>query len=200
MCGDASYQTVDCVIISLMFTRSTFLIALLTFILTTAACTQNSSNANTANSNQAVAETSPSPPPVPTPNKALTAADVAKLKWMAGTWRGVNGDKPFFERYRLEGTTMIVEGLDETGSKVESTSRFELKDGEFGTGEGDSRAAASEITDTLVKFVPGAGSKGNIYQFVRQDDGTWLAILDWPPTEGKPPRQKVYKMEPWPKK
>ena len=49
------------------------------------------------------------PKPSATPGKGFTAADVAKLKWIEGTWRGMDGDKPFFERYRIEETAMVVE-------------------------------------------------------------------------------------------
>jgi hypothetical protein len=134
----------------------------------------------------------------PTPSKAITAADIAKLKWIEGTWRGMDGEKPFFERYRFDGTTMIVETLtDETLAKVEDTSRFELKDGEFGSTQGERRSAASSITADAVQFVPAAGG-GNDFRFERQTDGTWHAVLEWVDKEKKP-QKKIYKMEPWPK-
>lgn len=137
----------------------------------------------------------------PTPSKSFTAADVAKLKWIEGTWRGMDGDKPFYERYRLDGSSLIVETLkDETLAEVEDSGRFELKDGEFGKGEGDQRSAASSITDEAIQFVPSVPGKRNNYRFERQTDGTWNAILEWPATGDKPARQKVYKMEPWPSK
>ena len=133
-----------------------------------------------------------------TPSNKLTEADVAKLKWIEGTWQGMDGDKPFYERYRIEGTAMIVDGFaDGTLEKIESTDRFELKNGEFGKGEGDKRSAASAITDTSVQFVPAVAGKGNNFRFEKQADGTWHAILEWPATADKPARQKMYKMEPY---
>jgi hypothetical protein len=51
-----------------------------------------------------------------TPSNKFTAADVAKLKWIEGTWRGMDGDKPFYERYKLEETALVVEGLNADGS------------------------------------------------------------------------------------
>jgi hypothetical protein len=136
-----------------------------------------------------------------TPSKSFTKADVAKLKWIEGTWRGMDGDKPFFERYRIEDAAMVVEGFkDETLQEVTDTDRFELKDGEFGKGEGDKRSAASEITADYVQFVPAVAGKSNSFRFHRQPDGTWHALLEWPATADKPARQKMYKMEPWPKK
>jgi len=138
--------------------------------------------------------------PIATPSKSFTPADAAKLKWIEGTWRGMDGDKPFFESYRIEETAMVVEGFkDETLKEVTDTDRFELKDGEFGKGEGDKRSAASEITADYVQFVPAVAGKGNHFRFHRQADGTWHALLEWPATADKPARQKIYKMERWPK-
>ena len=67
-----------------------------------------------------------------TPSKKFTAADVAKLKWIEGTWRGMDGDKPFYERYKIEETAMVVETLNADGSVKGDPERFELKNGEFG--------------------------------------------------------------------
>ena len=147
---------------------------------------------------QANAET---PKPTATPAPAFTAQDIAKLKWIEGTWRGMDGDKPFYERYKLEDTTLVVDTLtDGNLSKVEDTGRFELKNGEFGQGEGDTRTIASSITDNSIQFVPAVPGKANNFRFERQNDGTWSAILEWPATADMPPRKKSYKMEPWPKK
>jgi hypothetical protein len=154
--------------------------------------------ANTANSQTAESAKAPA-----TPSNQITEADVAKLKWLEGTWRGMDGEKPFFERIHFEGSTMIVETLtDETASKVSETSRFELKDGEFGHTKGDQRSAASSITDNSVQFVPAAAqpaapAKGNTFRFERQPDGTFRAVLEIPAKGGRPAGEKVYKMEPW---
>lgn len=65
-----------------------------------------------------------------TPAHTFTTADVAKLKWIEGTWRGMDGDKPFYERYHLYNDALVVETLDGGNpSAVKDTSRFELKNG-----------------------------------------------------------------------
>ncbi|MFN2482294.1 MAG: hypothetical protein ABR554_12630, partial [Pyrinomonadaceae bacterium] len=78
--------------------------------------------------------------------KRLSADDLKKLRWIEGAWRGT-GDvqEPFFERYRFENeTTLAVEGFkDQTLSKVDDVTRFELKDSVFGNGGDDSRWAAT---------------------------------------------------------
>jgi hypothetical protein len=160
------------------------------------ACGQPGAN----NSANAITTSSPATATAaPTPAKSFTTTDVAKLKWLEGTWRGMDGDKPFYERYRLEESALVVETLKEDGSPAEEPGRFELKDGEFGKTEGNARSAASEITDTYVQFVPAVGTKGNNFRFEKQPHG-WDAILEWTAADGTAKR-KVYRMEPWqPKK
>src|ERR1043165_4801034 len=99
-----------------------------------------------------------------TPSKKFTAADIAKLKWIEGTWRGMDGDKPFYERYKIEETAMVVESLKADGSVDGAPERFELKEGEFGKGEGDQRSAASEITADHIQFVPAVPGKLNNFR------------------------------------
>ena len=163
------------------------ILIVLTLAVAAAGCSQAQTSGNQA-----------APPAQATPSNKFTEADVAKLKWIEGTWRGMDGDKAFYERYRLEGSTLIVDGFaDGTLEKINDTSRFELKNGEFGQGEGEKGSRASSITGTSVQFGPAGPGKGNYFRFEKQADGTWNAILEWPPTADKPAQQKVYKMEPY---
>ena len=173
-------------------------IILLFVLFTGAACSTSDAQRNTATATNATNK--PSAQPQATPTNKLTSADVAKLKWIEGSWRGMDGDKPFFERYKFDGDAMIVETLKEDGSADGDPGRFELRNGEFGQGEGEKRSAASEIGNDFVQFVPAVAGKGNNFRFVKQPHG-WDAILEWPATAEKPARSKTYKMEPWqPKK
>src|SRR5678815_1776120 len=131
--------------------NTTLVLAVIIVSVIAAAC----SKAQVANSN--VQE----PAAQATPANKFTATDVAKLKWIEGTWRGMDGDKPFYERYRLEETALVVETLKEDGSRNGEPDRFELKDGEFGKGEGDRRSGASEITADHIQFVPAVPGKSN---------------------------------------
>lgn len=139
--------------------------------------------------------------PQATPSNKFTPGDIAKLKWIEGSWRGMDGQEPFYERYKVEDSAVVVEAIKDDGSSDGAPEKFELKNGEFGKGEGDKRSAASEITDTYIQFVPAVAGKGNNFRFEKQSDGSWIALLEWPATADKPARQKVYKMEKWePKK
>jgi hypothetical protein len=130
--------------------------------------------------------------PKPAPAK-LTAADLEKLRWIEGTWRGT-GDKPFFERYRFENaTTLAVDSFeDEKLEKVTDTTLFELKDGEFGGGSEGSRWVATAIDDNSITFAPVTKAR-NWFDWKRDSKDSWTAIIRWPAAANKP--ERTYKME-----
>ena len=128
-----------------------------------------------------------------TPAK-LSAADLAKLRWIEGSWRGSAVDqKPFFERYRFEnGTALAVDSFpDEKLEKVDDTSRYELKDGQFTNGS----YVASAIDERGINFEPIAGKAKNSFRWQRESADKWTAILTWPAADGKPARERIYNME-----
>lgn len=123
----------------------------------------------------------------------FSTADISKLRWIEGTWRGSGVDQaPFFERYRFENeSTLAVDSFpDEKLDKVEDTSRFELKDGRFGN-EG---YVASSIDDNGINFEP-AGKSKNSFRWERVSDNAWKATLKWPAEGNKPARERIYNME-----
>jgi hypothetical protein len=130
-------------------------------------------------------------------NKKFTTADLQKLRWIEGTWRGTGDtNKPFFERYRFESDSVLtVDGFeDETLKTVNDTTRFELKDGEFGGGNEGARYVATWITDQGVEFGPAVKVK-NSFRWERESKDVWKATILLPANETKPARQLVYKME-----
>jgi hypothetical protein len=154
-------------------------------------------------SNYAAQTVAPSATPTPQPSpipKQITPADLAKLRWIEGSWRGTGGDvPPFYERYKFENdSTLVVEGLaDETFSKVNDVSRFELKDGHFGSSSGDSSSVATALDDSSISFAP--IGKGNYFRFQRESDNSWKAVLNWTDKTGAA-KERIYLMERWPAK
>jgi hypothetical protein len=135
-------------------------------------------------------------PPKPSPAK-LIAADLQKLRWIEGSWRGTGtGDKPFFERYRFENaTTLAVDSFDnEKLEKVTDTTLFELKDGEFGGGSEGSRYVATAIDDNSITFGPVIKAR-NFFVWKRDSKDAWTAIISWPASANKPAGERTYKME-----
>ena len=134
------------------------------------------------------------------PALKLTAADLQKLYWIEGTWRGTRDvDKPFFERYRFESDSVLaVDSFeDETLAKVTDTTRFELKNGEFGGGSEGSRYVAVSLDDHGIEFGPALKVR-NSFRWERESKDVWKATIIFPASANKPAGQHVYKMERWP--
>ncbi|HXI24223.1 MAG TPA: hypothetical protein VNG71_10215 [Pyrinomonadaceae bacterium] len=105
----------------------------------------------------------------------LTTPDLQKLRWIEGTWRGTGDvDKPFFERYRFEkDSTLAVDSFaDATLAKVTDTTRFELKDGEFGGGSEGSRWVAVSLDDRGIEFGPAANVR-NSFRWEQESKDIW---------------------------
>ena len=134
-------------------------------------------------------------PPKP---KLITTADLQKLRWIEGSWRGTGIDQaPFFERYRFENeTTLAIETIE--GEKVTDTTRFELKNGEFGGGSEGSRYVATALDENSITFAPVTKAR-NSFRWQRAMADSWKAVLNWPATKDKPAGERVYNMERWPR-
>lgn len=177
--------------------RATVLLAsLLATVFVVAGCARTKSN------NEPHASASPSVTPTtlqsPVP-KHITPTDLAKLRWIEGTWRGTGGDvPPFYERYKFENdSTLVVETLtDETLKTVSDTSRFELKDGQFGNNEGAAGSVATALDDNSVTFAP-TGKARNFFRFQHEAENSWKAILNWTDKNGAA-KERIYAMERWP--
>jgi hypothetical protein len=134
--------------------------------------------------------------------KKFTTADLQKLRWIEGTWRGTGESvKPFFERYRFEGdSVLLIDSFeDETLAKVTDTSRYELKDGEFGGGSEGHLYVAKSLDDRAIEFGPGVNVKNGFRWERGESKDVWKATIISLPSGNKPAGQRVYKMERWPK-
>ena len=139
-------------------------------------------------------------PQAPKP-ATLTAADLQKLRWIEGSWRGTGIDQPpFFERYKFENdTTLVIDSFDdEKLTKVTDTTRYELKDGEFGGGSGGARYVATALDDNAITFEPVVKVR-NSFIWKRESKDSWTAIIKWPATKDKPAGERIYNLERWPK-
>ena len=139
-------------------------------------------------------------PQTPKP-KMLTAADLQKLRWIEGSWRGTGVNQPpFFERYRFENdTTLAVDGFDdEQLTKLSDTTRFVLENGEFGGGSSGARYVATALDDNSITFEPVIKAR-NTFIWKRDTKDSWTAILRTLPTADKPSKETIYKLERWPK-
>jgi hypothetical protein len=149
------------------------------------ACSQSASQSNNQTTGAA---------PTPTVTaKTITTADLQKLKWIEGSWRGTGETQPpFFERYRFENeSTLVMEELaDESLTQVNRTTRYELKNGQFG----NDRYVATALDDTSITFWPLSPGR-NSFRWQSESKDAWKAILTLPATATAPAKETIYKLE-----
>ena len=176
-----------------MILRTRLLLALTLFLalglLTAYACTSKPA---------AISENTASSQPTPTPATPakLTAEDLKKLRWIEGTWRGTGVNQPaFFERYRWENdTTLAVDSFEnEKLEKVTDTTKFELKDGEFGGGSEGARYVATALDENAITFAPVVKAR-NWFVWKSETKDTWTAIIKPLPKPDKPAKDIIYDM------
>ncbi len=103
--------------------------------------------------------------------------DLNKLRWIQGKWKGMGGDKPFYEIYQLtnDSTLMITSyewnGKDSSNSSVDFVS---WKDNAYYLGK-NQNWKVSAITNTAIKMLPVKASNDITWQF--KDSQNWDAIL-----------------------
>ena len=130
--------------------------------------------------------------------KMLTTADLQKLRWIEGSWRGSGVDQSFFyERYRFENeATLAVDTLE--NDKVTDTTLYVLKDGEFGGGNQGSRYVATALDDNSITFDPVVRATTS-FRWQRETKDSWKAVLALPAKKDKPAGELIYDLERWPK-
>lgn len=126
--------------------------------------------------------------------RVLTPADLQKLQWIVGSWKGTGGGVPtFYERYRFENpTTLIVDTLE--NDKVKDTSRFELRNGEFGSSANGSSSVATAFDGTSITFA-NVGRAGSGWKWERVSENQWRAVIFWPASASRAAGERVYTLD-----
>jgi hypothetical protein len=125
----------------------------------------------------------------------ITRAEFKQLRWLEGTWRGTGiGQGPFYERYSFPNdTTLAIEHLDSTLSRVTETSHYVLANGKLANTNPRMKWQASAIAARSVTFTPVLGARNSfIWKYENVD--SWTAILLWPETATSPKGERVYDM------
>jgi hypothetical protein len=122
----------------------------------------------------------------------VTVADLRKLRWIEGTWRGSgDGQAAFYERYRFaDDSTLVVDSFpDSTLASVSESTPFELRGGTLG----NPNWVATRLDDRAVDFARIGASNSFTWRFESAD--RWTALLHSPATAARPAREVIYHME-----
>ena len=133
-------------------------------------------------------------PPKP---KLITPADLQKLRWLEGTWRGsANGQEAFYERYRFASDTTIETdyfGRDQTLTKIKGKGTVTILNGSILHLNDSGVWIATAVDDKSVRFEPKEKAH-NSFTWEKESSDVWIARLKYSDPQGNQ-TETVYRME-----
>ena len=106
-------------------------------------------------------------------------ADLLKLKWIEGKWKGMDEDKPFYEIYEfINDSTIVTISYDWNGkdSSNSFTDHLYWKEGLFYLGDKQDWAVKA-INDSMVQMLPNSSRIHNDITWIAKGPGRWDAVL-----------------------
>jgi len=113
------------------------------------------------------------------PTTAFAAADLAKLRWLEGTWRGTAPAEPtIYERYHFanDSTIEITYYNDSTLARPAGTGRVYLTVGRIFHTSGAGRWGASHVDDRGAYFIPQVNAH-NTFAWKMVSPDQWTSTL-----------------------
>lgn len=111
------------------------------------------------------------------PRTAFSTAELAKLKWLEGTWQGTTAnERSFYERYQFvnDSTIEITYFGDSTMTRATGTGRVYLSAGRIFHTFGPGLWAATHVDESGAYFVPQANAHNTFSWSFRSRDA-WTA-------------------------
>lgn len=103
--------------------------------------------------------------------------DLAKIKWIEGKWRGMAGDKPFYEMYEMiNDSCILITSFDWNGTDSSNTSvdKLQWKDGAYYLGK-EQNYKVTAITNEEIKMIPIKANNDIRWKF--RDSSSWDVTL-----------------------
>ena len=118
----------------------------------------------------------------------FTKSDMAKLRWIEGSWRGsdADGKLTFYEDYHFVANEIVIKSYaqDSTFTKVKRQGKVYLRNGEIvHRGEG-MLWSATKLNDSQVEFAPKKKAT-NSFIWQRESADVWIAKLMFNDETGK---------------
>lgn len=113
------------------------------------------------------------------PKGAFGPADLARLKWLEGTWQGTSpSEATFYERYQFvnDSTIEITYFADSTMTRTTGNGRVYLSVGRIFHTFGPGRWAATRVDESGAYFVPQSNAH-NTFAWSSQSSDAWTATV-----------------------
>ncbi|HKR06190.1 MAG TPA: hypothetical protein VJY62_16260 [Bacteroidia bacterium] len=103
--------------------------------------------------------------------------DLQKIKWIEGMWKGLDGETPFYEIYKIiNDTTLMITSYDWNGTDSSNTSYdyVQWKEDAYYLGKNQNYKTVS-MSEREIKMIPIKASNDITWRLV--DSNSWEAIL-----------------------
>lgn len=113
------------------------------------------------------------------PRTAFSTADLARLKWLEGTWQGTTANEAaFYERYQFvnDSTIEITYFGDSTMTRATGDGRVYLSAGRIFHTFGPGRWAATHVDESSAFFVPQTNAH-NTFSWSLHSPDAWTATV-----------------------
>lgn len=128
------------------------------------------------------------------PRARFSAADLPKLRWLEGRWRGSGpGEAPFYETYHFANDTTleITYFADSAFARATGTGRVYLSVGRIYHTTGPGQWGATKIDETGAYFIPERNAT-NTFNWTYESPDAWTSIVRSSATGTE--RVRVYSM------
>ena len=109
--------------------------------------------------------------------------EIQQLKWLTGSWKGMNGDKPFYEAWRLVNDSVLInlEIEIKNGDTIikESNGLLLIEQGIY-LGQKPTQWKATRITPNEIVLKNDSLPYSNTIIWLHTKDDHWFAILEHP--------------------
>ena len=115
--------------------------------------------------------------------KKFTSQEFASLKWLQGSWKGMAGDKPFYEAWRWVNDSVLVNFVIEIKNNdtlITESGALLLKNGLITLGQKPSQWQATRLMPNEIVLKNDSLPYSNTIVWLHTTDDHWFTILEHP--------------------
>ena len=113
----------------------------------------------------------------------FSAQDMQKLQWLEGSWKGVAGDKPFYEAWRVVNDSVLVNFAITINGKdtlVKESGVLRLRQGHILSGQAPTLWRATRLMPNELVLRNDTLRFSNTIIWLHTKDDHWFTILEHP--------------------
>jgi hypothetical protein len=111
---------------------------------------------------------------------AQARADLKKMTWLVGSWKGLASNQPFYEAWRQSSATQLTQygiKINSTDTVVSEIGKIEIKGNMATYGDEQHSWTLAHLTNDEMTFSNDKINFPNVITWRRMQDGHWYCLL-----------------------